>query len=234
MTTLTHLSNLTTPDIHTVDIWQIYIDIPAASIQSLKNTLDTQELERYQRLHKKHQQSFLVSHIACRQILAQYLNLSAKQINYKKNKYGKPQLDHDTTICFNMSHSHNYAIIAISNHADVGVDIEFIKEKPSWEKIARRFFHPNEIAYLLDQDTNKQKTTFFQIWTRKEAYIKALGTGFATPFSSFDVITKDEIIDSDTNPDTNNWYQKDLKIIPQYTAAIAQNTLIKKIRYYSY
>ncbi len=234
MTTPTHQSDLTIPDIHTVDIWQIALDIPSAQIQSLKNTLDSKELERHQHLHNKHQQSFLVSHIACRHILAQYLNLSAKQIIYKKNKYGKPLLDHGTPIRFNMSHSHNTAIIAISNNADIGVDVEFIKKKPSWEKIAHRFFHPNEIAYLFDQDTDEQKKSFFQIWTRKEAYIKALGTGFATPFSSFDVIKKDIILGSANNPDTNIWYQKDLKVIPQYTAAIVQNTLIKKIRYYSY
>lgn len=229
MTNPTHLPEITPPDIHTVDIWQVSLD-SSVETSALCTTLDTHELERYQHLHKNHQLSYLISHAACRQILAQYLNLSAAQIKYKKNQHGKPSLDHDTPIRFNISHSQKAAIIAISNHAEIGVDIEFNKKKPSWEKIARRFFNPLEVEHLFKQEKTIQEKIFFQIWTRKEAYIKALGTGFATPFASFNVIT-DNII---TTPDTNKWFQKDLESPLQYTAAVVQNTPIEKIRYYSY
>ena len=222
------------PAINTIDIWQIPLDSHLVDNSKLSTTLDTQELERYQHMHKKHQLSFLVSHIACRQILAHYLGIPAKQIKYKKNKHGKPLLDHDSAIHFNMSHSKTLAIIAVSAHSIVGVDLEFTGKKSSWEKIARRFFNPAEIQYLFEQEIADQKKTFFQIWTRKEAYIKALGTGFATPLASFNVINPNIMTDSGSTPDKNIWYQKDLDINPQYTATVVQNTPIDKIRYYSY
>lgn len=218
------------PNINAIDIWKVSIDTLPIDITSLIDLLDNLERERYQHLHKNHQLTYLVSHAACRQILAKYLTVPAEQIKYKKNQYGKPLLDHETSIHFNMSHSHYYALIAVSNHSEIGVDIEYIEKKTSWEKIARRFFHDKEIAFLFDSDPSKQKSIFFQIWTRKEAYIKALGTGFSTPFSSFNVT--EENITNDTN--TIIWYQKNLELSSQYFAAVTQNTPIEKIRYHSY
>lgn len=223
------------PDIHTIDIWKIPLDTPSSNTDSLIKVLDAHEIERYENFHQKLKHAYLCSHAACRQILSRYLNVPAKEIQYKKNKYGKPLLNHDTPIQFNLSHSYSLAVIAISSHADLGVDIEYNEKKSAWEKIARRYFHPAEIEYLFKQKKSKQKKTFFQIWTRKESYIKALGTGFSTPFSSFNVIA--EKITNELNilvNDKQNWFQQDLGINPNYTAAVVQNTSIEKIRYYSY
>lgn len=231
----TYSQNITSlPDKGIVDIWQVPLTSLPTDKLSLIETLDTDERHRHERFHKKLKQSYLISHVACRQILAQYLNISAKEIQYKKNPYGKPLLDHDTSIRFNMSHSNTLAIVAVSIHNDLGVDLEFSDKKTAWKKIAKRFFHPTEIKHMLKQGEDEQKKTFFQIWTRKEAYIKALGTGFATPFPSFNVIDRQILTIDSPNETEITWHIKDLSINPDYTASVVQNTSIEKIRYYSY
>jgi len=222
------------PSSHVIDIWQIDLDRPTTDKRSLLLSLDKEETERYQKRQNKLQSSYLLSHAACRQILAHYLKLTATEITYKKNQHGKPLLDHKTPLNFNMSHSRDKAIVAVTSHSTIGVDIEFSDKNTGWQKIVPRYFHPDEINYLFAQPKDLQKQTFFQIWTRKEAFIKAIGTGFATALASFSVI--DEKISDQAAPssNSNNWYRQDLEINSPYIASVVQNTQIKKIRYYSY
>jgi len=234
VTTINIPNDISPPSTHVIDIWQIALDTPVTDPRSLILTLDNEETERYKKRQSKLQNSYLLSHVACRQILAHYLKLQAAEIKYKNNQHGKPLLNHETPLNFNMSHSHNKAIIAVSSDAMIGVDIEFSDKKTGWEKIAPRYFHAEEINHLFAQPKDQQKQTFFQIWTRKEAFIKAIGTGFATSLNSFSVI--DKKINYQTNPSINNeeWYRQDVEIDSPYIASVVQNTQIEKIRYYSY
>jgi len=222
------------PTLHEIDIWTIPLDTSQNDTESLKNLLDTHELERYVKLHPKHQFHFLVSHAACRDILGRYTNTPAKQITYKKNSHGKPALNHDHPVYFNLSHSHDFAALAISCHSEIGIDVEYLKSKPHWEKIAKRFFTKTEVSYLLDQPKENQESFFFQIWTRKEAYIKAIGTGLSTSLSSFDVTASKTIKPLNSTKSNASWYLQDLDLSTKYKGTVALNTTIKKIRYYSY
>lgn len=217
-----------------IDIWTILLDTNHDSAEALKTLLDSQELERYDKLHPNHQHRYLVSHAACREILGRYTKTPVKQITYIKNDHGKPALNHENPIYFNLSHSQDMAILAISKYSDIGVDVEYYKSKATWEKIAKRFFTETEVSFLLNQPEDRQEKLFFQIWTRKEAYIKAIGTGLSTPLSSFDVTTSKTIKPIDSIESKAIWYQEDLTLSAQYTGAVVQNTPIKKIRYYSY
>ena len=234
MTVINTPNHITLPPPHVIDIWQISLDALITDQHSLILTLDKEERERYQKRQNKLQSSYLLSHAACRQILAHYLNLAAGEIKYKKNQHGKPLLDHKTPLNFNMSHSRDKAIVAVTNHSTIGVDIEFSDKNTGWEKIVPRYFHPDEINYLFAQPKDRQKQTFFQIWTRKEAYIKAIGTGFATALASFSVIDKEISYHAEPSANSKNWYRQDLEINSPYIASVVQNTQIEKIRYYSY
>ncbi len=100
--------------------------------------------------------------------------VSSKDILY--NEYGKPYIDR-TGYHFSISHSHSL-IVFVSDCLPVGIDTEPVTEK---KQPAVRFFTPNEKAMI------KSPEDFYTIWTKKEAYIKMLGTGLSTPLSSFDV-----------------------------------------------
>ena len=103
------------------------------------------------------------------------------------NEHGKPQFA-DGKICFSVSHSGRCAAIAVDD-AEIGLDVEKLPER-DFMKIARRFFHPNELAYV--ERAEDQPRAFTRIWTRKEAYLKQLGVGIATDLSAFDT-SSDEL-----------------------------------------
>jgi 4'-phosphopantetheinyl transferase len=106
----------------------------------------------------------------------------AREVKFAHGKRGKPHLPNRQP--FNLTHSGDYAVLALSSES-VGVDIERIRDI-DWEKVSSRFFHPDEQAFLAKADD--PRTTFFTIWTLKEAYLKAEGQGFSVSPSSFSVL----------------------------------------------
>jgi 4'-phosphopantetheinyl transferase len=88
---------------------------------------------------------------------------------------------------FNLSHSHQMALLAFTRGRNVGVDIEYMRPDVEFEQLARHFFSPTECAVLLDMASVLRKETFYNCWTRKEAYIKARGEGLSIPLDMFDV-----------------------------------------------
>jgi len=224
-------SYLQLEDKHCIDIWSIALNKTDINEAELLCILDKAEQQRYQRLHINHRHSFLLSHAACRHILSRYTHYSASEIEYSLNEHGKPGLA-NSPYTFNLSHSHDLAIIAIGTGTDIGVDVEYLKSKPGYMKLAKRFFSPEEYEYLSRQKDSQLQEHFFQLWTRKEAFIKALGTGLSTPLKSFDSSHAEKIIFNGDNE--LDWHQQDLTLDPAYKACVVQNTKIKKIRYYVY
>lgn len=108
--------------------------------------------------------------------------ISEKEIQFSYNEHGKPFLKNFPDFHFSVSHSGS-CVAFISDSSPIGIDIEKISQARI--EIARRFFAPNEYKYILKSEN--QNNTFYEIWTKKEAYIKMLGTGLTTPLSSFDV-----------------------------------------------
>lgn len=122
----------------------------------------------------------LLGELLIRKYLIQVLNIPNENILFRKNEYGKPFVDFD--IHFNISHSDEWVVCAISNHP-VGIDIERISEIDI--KIAEQFFHENEYIWLQSKAQNSQVSSFFELWTIKESYIKAIGKGMYIPINSF-------------------------------------------------
>lgn len=105
--------------------------------------------------------------------------ISDKEI--KINEYGKPYSD---GVFFNIAHSGDYVILATSDKAEIGCDIEKLREY-EFERMGRVVFTDNEIEELISADDVREK--FFEFWTKKEAFIKCIGEGFHFPVKSLDV-----------------------------------------------
>jgi 4'-phosphopantetheinyl transferase len=125
-----------------------------------------------------------------RTILGAYLRKDPVQLSFTYSRYGKPGLadeDDANAVNFNLSHANELALIAVTRERGIGVDIEFIRPEFATEEIAERFFSKNEVAALRALPREAQSEAFFNCWTRKEAYIKAMGEGMSMPLDQFHV-----------------------------------------------
>ncbi len=105
------------------------------------------------------------------------------------NAFGKPDLSPEfgNRLRFNLSHSAGLALVAIADASNVGVDLEYIRAQSDYADIARQFFSADEVDYLMAVPSPLFTEMFFTCWTKKEAYLKACGEGFAIPLNSFSV-----------------------------------------------
>jgi 4'-phosphopantetheinyl transferase len=129
---------------------------------------------------------YVQSRSTLRRILARYLDLAPAEIRFQYSSHGKPELDGPgRQLHFNLSHSHDLAVIAVSGDIEVGIDVER-RTDLGYLDLASRFFAPREVQHL--QESPCLPDRFFHIWTRKEACLKAIGTGLSTPLDAFDVL----------------------------------------------
>lgn len=158
------------------------------NIDQLKLDLSVSELERAGRFkHEKNSRSYIVSHAMLRRVLARELMCDPLALVFEKNVHGKPFLV-DNPIFFNLSHSGDYGLIALSHVAPVGVDIEKHNPKTDILGIAKRYFTSDEYLYIKHRSEREQFVAFYEIWSAKEAYVKALGEGISHGFNRFSVI----------------------------------------------
>ena len=151
------------------------------------NVLSKEEKERSQKfLFSSDTHNFLSSHIATRLILSKYIKCLADQIIFGYHEYGKPYILNKNKVCFNLSHSGQKAIIAIYEK-DVGIDIEHINRELKIKDITEFAFNEQELLQLNTFSGNNQKKEFFKLWTKKEAILKAKGTGLFDDLKNTDI-----------------------------------------------
>lgn len=136
--------------------------------------------------HSDSLQRTLLGELLLRKILSQKLNINGKDIIFQTGDKGKPFLPGQPYF-FNVSHSGRWVVAAFSGK-EVGIDVEHIRT-PNYE-VSKRFYSASEIAYLnAIEDADAKKDYFFQLWTLKESYLKAIGTGLTKSLSSFTLNT---------------------------------------------
>lgn len=175
------------PASNAVHVWKIVLDRPAATIEPLAAVLDKTELARARRLWEGPLRSrFIVAHAATRHILAHYLRTSPGAIEFDRLASGKPCV-RNASLSFNLSHSGGLAICAVSSHGRVGVDVEQIRPISDADNIVAQLFAPAEAGQYAALPPTERVAAWFSGWTRKEAFLKALGEPSQRPFNSFEV-----------------------------------------------
>ena len=174
-----------------VHLWFAYPDEweEAALIGSARAILDAGEIARSERFHlPEHRRLFLVSHLLLRTTLSRYADVPPGAWRFTANDHGKPRVARETgrpAPSFNIAHTAGVAVAAVTNGRDVGVDVENRDRRVQARRLVDRFFAPAEAAELGKLPPAELPDRFFLHWTLKEAYIKALGRGFAQPLDSF-------------------------------------------------
>ena len=160
-------------------VWQL--TVPTNIDVSLINLLTQEEKQKASCFKFEHdRRRFFTTRIGLKLLLANYLNTNPQNLHFITNTYGKPSLENQP-LHFNISHSKDIILYAFYPHLPIGIDIEYTRLDLDVEDIAQLVFHATEIDYWLRLDEKQRIDAFFQLWTLKEAYIKAIGQGFSYP-----------------------------------------------------
>ena len=165
-----------------VHIWTADLDVDAEALSILEGTLDRAELARAARFHFQiHRNRFIVGRAMLRGLLAEYAGLSPAQVEFAYGPAGKPVLASmpASPIHFNLAHCENIAVAAFTREGVIGVDVERVRLLEDAEELVRRFFSPRESAAFTRLAPEQKPAAFFNLWTRKEAWLKACGEGIA-------------------------------------------------------
>jgi len=162
-----------------VDVWSVNLAFDETALRLFSQTLSAQELSKLVSFKSQAQANrYLAVRGTLRRILAQYLGIEPVNLKFEVNAYGKPYLS-NASLFFNISHSKDRLLIAVSDFDQIGVDIERIKTRNNLLGLAKRCFSVDELNFWFDFSADEQVQVFYQLWVRKEAFVKAVGRGIA-------------------------------------------------------
>lgn len=172
-------------------LWRIPLSVSPASLRTCQVLLSPTENDKACRFYREvDRHRYIVARGSLRRLLGHYCQADPAQLRFRYNSYGKPFLcdDHGSpNLQFNLSHSQDLALIGFTLNRGIGVDIEFNRPKVDFAHIADEFFSVREAQELRALPESARLQAFYRCWSRKEAYIKALGQGMSFPLNQFSV-----------------------------------------------
>ena len=221
-----------------VDVWRICLEQDGEILDRFRRTLSPEELDRAGRFRfERLQRHFVLSRGFLRYVLGRYLAVEPSSLRFAYNDYGKPSLAGEESLQFNMSHSHEIGLVAVTRGVAVGVDVEHIRADFASEDIATRFFSALEVETFSSLPSEERVAAFFRCWSRKEAYIKAIGKGLSQPLDGFDVTLAPfdpaKLLRAGEE-DKLQWTLSDLDVGTDYASALAVEGTISELRLLQY
>lgn len=197
-----------------VDAHWTDLDAVAGSAEAdLLGLLDDEERARADRFRfERDRRRFVLRRGLLRTLLAARLGRDPAALRFTRNAFGKPALP-GSDLRFSASHSHGTALLAVAWGVELGCDIERCDERIDTDGMARAHFAPGEISALERLPLGHRLDGFVRCWTRKEAYVKALGVGLSYPLDSFDT--------SDPGGSMAGWSLESFEPRPGYHATVA-------------
>jgi len=169
---------------------------------------------------------FVISHAYLRRILAGYLRANPGDLLFSVSEFGKPSLPHaegGPDLRFNMAHSGDAALVAVSAEGQIGVDLEAVRPLDDLYAVARRCFSPRELDLLHSCDEPACTDMFYTFWTRKEAYVKARGNGMSLDLPRIDTSAAPAVLDG-------RWHVRDIGMYRGCRCALASENPVTRVR----
>jgi 4'-phosphopantetheinyl transferase len=178
------LPDLLPDDVH---IWAANLQRPSAQVEAMRLLLSQDERERADKFHvDKNRAAYMCGRGLLRILAGHYTKLRPDEIVFQYGEKGKPELA-DCPLKFNVSHTHGLALLALTWGREIGVDVEKIRPLSDAGRLAKRSFSDEEYQVWTVVAEPQKMQAFFNCWTRKEAFIKAIGEGLSCPLNSFSV-----------------------------------------------
>jgi 4'-phosphopantetheinyl transferase len=199
---------------------------PAASDRELLDPDERLRADRF--VHESDRTRFILAHAALRLVLARCLGVEPAAIRYERGPQGKPRLAGALQpVEFNMAHSHDLGLVAVTRDRPVGVDVERLRDIADTSSLADSYFSVRERSAIAAAAGWERSPRFLQYWTRKEAVIKASGEGLSRELDTFDVDTAPHTVAipaSEGRPGHTEWWVLDLPAPDGFLAAGAVAT----------
>lgn len=209
-----------------VHVFLAPLDIPAERIDELASWLSDDEWQRARRFHlERDRRRFVAGRGTLREILTALVGINPRSLAFSYGESGKPQIIAPAAACsihFNLAHSDSIAVYAVAKH-ELGVDVERIRAMDNAEQMAERFFSPREKLCLMALPAEQRAEAFFNCWTRKEAYLKAIGSGLNDRLNQIEVsLAPGEAADLLGVPnDSQKWLLHSLVPAAEFVGALA-------------
>jgi 4'-phosphopantetheinyl transferase len=210
-------------------VWRASLDQPADMIAKFAPLLSQDEYKRAERFHRpSDRRRFIAGRGILRKIVSAYLARAPDEIRFVYNKYGKPFISDDQNLGalgFNLSHSNGMALYAVTQGRRVGIDVEYMRDDFATLEVAERFFSKDEFEALKRIQIIQRTKAFFNCWSRKESYIKAIGMGVSYPLEGFTVSLAPNgtpallKVDADAT-EAARWKMYELDVAEGYAAAL--------------
>lgn len=170
-----------------VDVWHGSLLHPDQNIDSLLRQLSIQERLKANAFKLADMRNrYIAVRASLRQTLAAYLDTDPQQLQFNQSEHGKPFLACES-IHFNLSHTANYLVIAVANFPHIGIDIEVSRSRNNLDSLAARCFAPSELQAWRQLPDAARQPAFYRLWTKKEAFVKAVGRGLAMGLAQCEV-----------------------------------------------
>jgi len=173
-----------------VHVWKASLQGDKQLEQQFAALLARDEHQRAARFHfPRDRRRYAIGRGWLRVLLGEYLHVPPGAVPLSATPLGKPHLAEigSSDLSFNLAHSDDLVLLGFSRCREVGVDVERERRDLAWRELAERFFAPEEVATLCALPAVEQPAAFYRCWTRKEAYLKALGLGMQVPLDGFAV-----------------------------------------------
>jgi len=232
-----------TIDRNTVHIWRSHFQTAFVSNRKFLEGLSGEEIGKARRfVHQSDQNRYIFAHAMLRSILGAYVGCEPQQLIFETNQYGKPFLaspGDGNDIQFNLSHSEDMTLFAVTRGARVGIDVEYMRSVPDARQIVNRFFSVDERKFLNPLPLVDFNKSFFACWTSKEAYLKGIGKGLSYPLDKFSIIFPNRGSDGliciqDDQVNAYSWKIIRLSPGPCYSGALAIEDIKSEPKFFQY
>ncbi|MBD3626861.1 4'-phosphopantetheinyl transferase superfamily protein [Cyclobacterium sp.] len=163
------------PPSNFLHVWRAPVHMPRQDLDSIMALMNEEEVEKAAKFYLREDKiRYAIGRGFLRRLIGHYLNIDPKTVMFHRSKHNKPILVAHNNFHFNISHAGDWVVFALSK-ATIGIDIEPINATFDYQEVVTQFFEPSEIDFISKSANPYQ--SFFKIWTRKEAFLKALGWG---------------------------------------------------------
>lgn len=212
-----------------IQIWHIPLPVSPPETTPAVTELSAAERVRMARMrHARDIWNFVTTHVVLRRILARHLECLPSEVMFEHGPHGKPRLAaaHESEhLEFSISRTRGLAILALSHSIAVGVDVECIRADLDLTDVSRRALTPTERDLMNSLPEAEKRLFFYRLWTRKEAFLKGIGTGLGLEPDSIEVGTMNSppapLADPTQSAGDLRWHLRDLETGPHHRATLA-------------